>query len=159
MTTCTIEALARVLHTTPTWLLQGKGEEEPAPLERGVVLLAGYVDAGARTTFFSASQGPFDEVQAPENATRDTVAVEVRGESLGAFFDRWLVYYDDVRRPVTNDLLNKLCVVGLVDGPVLIKKLHRSRAKGLSHLISQSEGPIFDVEVDWAARVTEMRPR
>ena len=34
-----------------------------------------------------------------------TVAVEIRGERLGA---RWLVYYDQVERPVTPELIGKL---------------------------------------------------
>ena len=159
VTTRTISAIARVLRTSPTWLLEGTGEEEASALERGVVPLVGKVGAGAAATFFSAAQGPFGEVPAPENATRDTVAVEIEGESLGSFFDRWLVYYDDVRRPVTSDLIHKLCVVGLADGRVLIKKLERSKTRGLFHLLSQTEGPIFDAEVDWAARVKTMMPR
>jgi len=47
----------------------------------------------------------------------------MRGESLGALFDRWLVYYDDIRDPPTTDLLHALCVVGLADGRILVKQL------------------------------------
>lgn len=159
VTTRTISAIARVLRTSPTWLLEGTGEEEAAALDRGVVPLVGYVGAGAIATFYSTAQGPFDEVPAPEGATRDTVAVEIRGESLGSFFDRWLVFYDDVRRPVTADLIHKLCVVGLADGRVLIKKIERSKTRGLFHLLSQTETPIFDAELEWAARVKTMTPR
>jgi hypothetical protein len=89
----------------------------------------------------------------------ETVAVEIRGESLGALFDRWLVYYDQVERPVTPELIGKLCVVGLADGRVLIKKIQRSKAKGLFHLISNTEAPLTDVAIEWAARVTSMQPR
>jgi hypothetical protein len=159
VTTRTISAIAKVLRTSPTWLLEGTGDEEASTLDRGMVPLVGYVGAGAQATFYSASQGPFDEVTAPEGATAETVAVEIRGESLGSFFDRWLVFYDDVRRPITGDLVHKLCVIGLADGRVLIKKIERSKTKGLFHLLSQTETPIFDVEVEWAARVKTMTPR
>lgn len=146
------------------WLLTGKGtprRAQPAPTGQSQVMvpLVGYVGAGAATHFFSQDSGHLDEVPAFDGASEATVAVEIRGDSLGSFFDRWLVYYDDVRRPVTSDLINKLCVVGLDDGRILIKKIQRSKARGLFHLLSQTEEPIFDVTIDWAARVKSMVPR
>lgn len=122
------------------------------------VPLVGYVGAGSTAHFF-ADQGEIDRVSAPKDSTENTVAVEVRGDSLGSFFDRWIVFYDDVRRPVTSDLLGQLCVVGTEDGRILIKKIQRSRTRGLFHLLSQTEAPILDIGVDWAARVKNMVPR
>jgi len=134
--------------------------EVPAPVGgTRLVPLVGYVGAGAEAHFFGDGQGPFDMVDAPDNSTEKTVAVEIRGESLGSFFDRWLVFYDDVRDPVTADLIGKLCVCGLPDGRVVIKKLARSREKGLFILHSQFEPPIYDVAVIWAAKVKNMVPR
>lgn len=121
--------------------------------------LVGFVSAGSRAHFFADGQGPFDEVPAPEGSTDRTVAVEIRGDSLGSFFNEWLVYYDDVRAPVTPDLIGRLCVVGVADGRVLIKKIKASQTPGLYHLLSQTEEPILDVEVLWAARVRSMTPR
>ncbi|WP_035679517.1 helix-turn-helix domain-containing protein [Bradyrhizobium liaoningense] len=154
---------ARKFHVNLEWLLTGKGPKErrttrSAPAQQHSVPLVGYVGAGAQTHFF-AHDAPLDEVPAPMGTTDTTVAVEIRGDSLGSFFDRWLVFYDDVRRPVTTDLLNKLCVVGLGDGRILIKKVQRSKARGLFHLLSQTEPPILDVEVEWAAVVKNMVPR
>jgi hypothetical protein len=134
--------------------------EVPTPVSiRRLVPLVGYVGAGAEAHLFGDGQGPFDMVDAPDNSTEKTVAVEIRGESLGSFFDRWLVFYDDVRDPVTADLVGKLCVCGLPDGRVVIKKLARSREKGLFILHSQFEPPIYDVAVLWAAKVKNMVPR
>jgi hypothetical protein len=123
------------------------------------VPLAGFVGAGATMTLYTEAQGPFDEIAAPEGSTEKTVAVEIRGESLGSFFDRWLVFYDDVRDPPTRDLLGRLCVVGLADGRILIKKLERGSEKGLFTLVSQFESPLFDQPVEWAAKVKNMVPR
>lgn len=157
------ETYARRFHVSLEWLLTGKGPKERRPLridpaEQRFVPLAGYVGAGAQTFFF-ANDEPLDEVPAPLGATDATVAVEIRGDSLGSFFDRWLVFYDDVRRPVDVSLLNKLCVVGLEDGRILIKKVQRSKAKGFFHLLSQTEPPILDVRLEWAAKVKNMVPR
>jgi transcriptional regulator with XRE-family HTH domain len=121
--------------------------------------LVGYVGAGAEAHLFDHGQGPFDMVDAPDGSTDATVAVEIRGESMGSFFDKWLVFYDDVRDPPSPDMIGKICVVGLPDGRVLIKKLARSREKGLYVLHSQFEPPIYDVAILWAAKVKNMVPR
>lgn len=126
------------------------------PIER-LVPLVGYVSAGAAANYTAA--GELGEVEAPADVTDSTVAVEIRGDSLGSFFDRWLVFYDDVRRPLTTDLIGRLCVVGLEDGRVLVKKPQRSRTKGLFHLFSQTEDPILDASIEWAAKVKSMVPR
>ncbi|MCA0318201.1 MAG: S24 family peptidase [Proteobacteria bacterium] len=132
----------------------------PAPEHLGPrsVPLVGYVAAGAVAHFFS-DQGEHDRVDAPEGSTNDTVAVEIQGDSLGSFFNEWLVYYDEVRSPVTPDLIGRLCVVGVADGRIMIKKLRRSKTPGLYHLESNTEGTITDVTVEWAARVKNMVPR
>jgi len=150
---------AKAFKVPAEWLLYGKGRQtKGAPqTTHGHVPLVGYVAAGAAAHFMAA--GELGEVPAPDHPTDATVAVEIRGDSLGSFFDRWLVYYDDVRRPITSDLVGRLCVVGLSDGRVLIKKPVRSRTKGLFHLLSQTEDPILDAEVEWAARVKSLVPR
>jgi hypothetical protein len=149
----------------PAQLQSGFAEDEApfeaeAPDERGqpTVKVVGYVGAGATAHFYAVAQGELDEVAAPEGATPDTVAVEIRGNSLGELFDRWLVFYDQVRRPITSDLIGRLCVVGLADDRVLVKKIRRGR-DGRYDLHSNTEEPIRDVEIDWAARVKSMVPR
>ena len=61
--------------------------------------LVGYVGAGAVAHFYADGQGPFDDVDAPLDSKPTTVAVQVRGHSLGVLFDNWLVFYDDIRNP------------------------------------------------------------
>jgi hypothetical protein len=156
----TFAALAPILETTPTWLMTGEGPESADSTNpNGAVRLVGYVGAGAETHFYAVSQGDFDEVPAPEGATGDTRAVEIRGSSLGSMFDRWLVFYDDVRRPVTPDLIGRLCVVGLPDDRVLIKQICASKRRGRYRLLSEREPPIEDAQIEWAARVKHMVPR
>jgi transcriptional regulator with XRE-family HTH domain len=128
-------------------------------IEHAEVPIVGYVGAGAQTHFFADGLDPFETVTAPAGSTSRTVALEIRGESLGALFEHWLVFYDDIRSPVTNDLIGKLCVVGLTDQSVLIKQIKRSKSHGLFHLLSQTEPPILDVALSWAARVKSMVPR
>lgn len=135
------------------------GETDTTAPDVRMVRVVGYVGAGDAAHFYDTAQGPFDEVPAPQNATKDTVAAEVRGPSIGRNFDGWLVFYDEVRNPVTEDQHGELCVVGLPDGRVLVKWLKAAKSPGVFHLISETEGPMNDEEVSWAARVTSMRPR
>ena len=166
----TLEKLATGLETTPQWLLKEEGPEfvhEPGHLESDGVLpnvdeertvpVAGYVSAGAEAKFIPLPVGELDRVIAPPGATELTQCLEVRGDSLGELFDRWLVFYDDVRSPVTTDLIGKLCVAGLADGRVVVKKIKRERGDYI--LLSNTEPPIRGAVIEWAARVTDMRPQ
>jgi hypothetical protein len=132
----------------------GREYEHRPPVTR----IVGYVGAGAAAHNYAVAQGDLDEIAAPEGASEHTVAVEIRGNSLGELFDRWLVFYDDVRRPVTEDLIGKLCVVGLADGRVLIKKIGKE-SSGFYALLSEKEPPIENAVIEWAARVKAMAPR
>lgn len=159
-----IPAIIQQLDVDADWLFGDSAAQivDERPTRAGdmpsVVRVVGYVGAGAAAHFYAIAQGDLDEVPAPEGSTKDTVAVEVRGDSLGSLFDRWLVFYDDVRRPITGDLVGKLCVVGLADDRVLIKKVRLGSRKGLYKLISEREDPIDDVAIEWAARVKNMVP-
>lgn len=123
------------------------------------VPVVGFVGAGAEAHYYGESQSPLDYVTAPDYATPKTVAAEIRGPSVGDYFSGWLLFWDDVRSPVTPDLHGELCVVGLADGRVLVKKIMPARDGVLFHLFSMTEGPMLDQEITWAAKVTGMRPR
>lgn len=158
---------ARRFKVKPEWLMMGGPQpnfEAEAPDERPPVgspalcRVVGYVGAGDAAHYYAVNQGDMDEEPAPDGATKDTVAVEIKGNSLGPFFDKALAFYDNVQRPVTADLVGRLCIVGLEDGRILIKKLRRGKGE-LFTLISQTEEPIRDVALEWAARVIDVRPR
>jgi SOS-response transcriptional repressor LexA len=152
------ERFARRFRVSPEWLLTGRGrgigKTEPIePPDASKVPVVGYVGPGARAHFHAAAQG---EVDRPTGAPASTVALEIRGDSLGGIFDRWLIYYDSVRRPATPEQMGELCAVGLADGRVLIKQLQRGRREGRFNLGSPNQAPINDIAVDWAAGVTWM---
>lgn len=131
-----------------------------ADIDAGTVPLVDYVGAGAAAHYYGDSPGELDRVPAPKNPTKDTVAVEIRGESLGPLLNRWLVYYDQVRSPVTPELFGVLCVVGLADERVLVKRIRQTRKPGLYDLESNTgEEPIRAVTIMWAAKVRSIEPR
>lgn len=164
-----MKAIAELADISLDWLAYNAGTRpetggadsilEAAPKGERIPLV-GYVRAGAAAYYYANASDPLDWVPPIEDGTDDTVAVQIQGESLGSFFDSWLVYYDEVRSPVTPDLIGKLCVVGLMDDRVVVKKIYRSRVKGLFDLKSNDgKENIDDVEVIWAARVKQMTPR
>lgn len=130
--------------------------ERPQPRR---VKLKGYVGAGSEAHFYRLADEEFETVEAPDIATDQTVAVEIKGTSFGPLMESWLVFYDDVHSPVTPQLVGRTCVVGLADDRILIKKIVRNRRGGYDLLSNSSELPIEDVEIEWAALVTDMRPR
>lgn len=152
---------ASTFGTSAEWLLYGGAPEPPRGRKRRQpqIKLVGYVAAGSEAHYYALADDPNEWVDAPDDATDKTVAAEIRGTSLGPAFDRWLVYYDDVRSPVTADLHGQLCVVGTGD-QVLVKIIRPAGAPNRFHLISNgTEEPLFDREVTWAARVKSMKPR
>ncbi|MBB3997241.1 helix-turn-helix domain-containing protein [Aureimonas pseudogalii] len=151
-----VKPYAKAFRVSSAWLLTGEGGENPPALRVPVI---GYVGAGSEAHFYSDGQGIGEDAPMPAFGNEDTVALEARGESLGHFFNRWLVYYDEVRNPPTDDLIGRLCVVETIEGKVLVKKLMKGTARGYFHLLSQTEAPIEDAELVWAALVTGMTPK
>jgi hypothetical protein len=175
-----VEALAQGLETTTQWLLSGEGAEIAPDGDRHIdsgellglaepgahfghdmgmrVPLIGYVRAGAEAVYLPLHENELDRVGAPPNATDRTRALEIRGDSLGELFDRWIVFFNDEERSISPDLVNKLCVVKLEDGRVLVKKIRRVRGGGYE-LLSNTEPPIIGATITWAAAVIDMRPQ
>lgn len=130
-----------------------------APPPKHMVKVKGYVGAGSMAHFYAVSDEDFEEVEALTGASDKTVAVEIRGKSFGPLMDSWLVFYDDVRSPVTEDLIGKACVIGLADDRIVLKEIQRNGRGGYRLLSNSGEAPIEDAVIEWAAPVTGMRPR
>lgn len=171
ISTETVQKFAAALRTTEEWLLREVGPEtidldmrsedvalslDPKPPR--MVKVKGYVGAGGRAHYYAVDPGDLGEIEGTERDTDNTVAVVIIGSSLGKFFEGWHVLYDDVRSPVTADLIGELCVVGLADDRILIKKIQRD-GRGRFNLISNAENepPIPNVKIEWAAKVTDLR--
>ena len=122
------------------------------------VPVVGVVSAGASASLFGLGQGMFEEVDAPQESTPNTVAVKVQGDSMyGVADDGSYIYYDDVPGLPTDAMIGKLCVVGLADDRVLVKRLKRGSEPGRFTLQSVNAPDIENVEVTWASRVTWVR--
>lgn len=101
-----------------------------------------------------SDHGPFGEILAPVGATGREVAVEVSGHSMGMYAPNGsLILYEQRFDPPQDHMLGHVCVVGLPDGRVLLKRLLRGSKSGLFDLESIVGEILRDEPVEWAAEV------
>lgn len=117
--------------------------------------LLGDVGAGGDVVTTDWPGGEPDMVDGPEDAPVGTVAVRIKGESLGPGLVGWYAFYNDRRDPFDRDWLGLLCVVGTEDGRTLIKWV-REGAKGFN-LVSGTGSIEENVQLAWAAKVIDLR--
>jgi phage repressor protein C with HTH and peptisase S24 domain len=153
-----IERYAKVFRVPVAWLAHEQGTISENPNVTPIVGLAG---AGANGSVkFGDAPGQLGEAPLAPGSTAETVALEVRGESMpGIANDGWLIYYDDRREPPSEEMFGELCVVALKSGDVLVKFLHQGTKRGRYHLESTGAATMRDQVVQWAALVTAIIPR
>ena len=121
--------------------------------------LVGYVGAGAVAHFYADGQGPFDDVDAPLEFEADDgggAGPRPLARRLVRQLARLLR-----RHPQSGGRQSCRAHVRLRPqrrtGPDQV--LEAQPADGLWNLLSNTEPPIYDIGLDWAAPVREMRPR
>jgi hypothetical protein len=152
-----LEKLAGALSWTPAQLSAALGWGAPGR----TVQIVGKAGAGPDgSVVFSEGDGALGEAPAPPGATPSTVALEVSGTSMrGIAEDGWLIYYDERRSPLTNDMLGELCILELESGQVLVKTPYPSREEGYFDLESTNAPTMRAQAVKWGALVTAIVPR
>jgi DNA-binding XRE family transcriptional regulator len=125
------------------------------------VPIVGYVGAGAAVYAYDdmAHGEGMGSVERPEFVKGRAVAVEVKGDSLVPVAeDGWRLIYTGEQTIIENEVLNKLCVVKLLDGRSLVKRVFRGSKPQRYHLVSTNAPMIEDVEIEWAAPVRAIIP-
>ena len=125
---------ARWFDVTPEWLLTGLGhlsvetgaETWPEPEDwekptRHLVPLVGYVAAGYEAHYYDHFPARLEEMEDPRLGAEGTHLFELRDHGFGPAFDRWRVYFEEICRPVTPDLIGFFCVIGLDDGRIVLR--------------------------------------
>lgn len=155
VSTATLFALAPVLKTTASWLIDGTTPAEPA-----LVPVVGFAGADSEGYLIQGSGDPIHE-RAPiaPGGTSQSVAVWLKGTSMrGIADDGSLIYFENQQNPPTPDMIGYPCVVELEDGRVLFKRLLRGTESGLFDLESTYGEKISDVRIRWAAEPTAIIP-
>lgn len=145
---------AKFFKVSLDWLLTGIGAAREV-----MVNIEGYVGAGAEVYPVDEQTrgGGLGPVRPPVGIS-DCVALRIRGDSMYPFLENWLVFYRRHQEGVPEDAAGKLVVAKIADGPTLLKILRRGSRKGRWTLESSNAAPREDVELEWAAKVIEIRP-
>lgn len=123
--------------------------------ETRLVPLKGYIGAGGHVE--ALEHGP-EEVEAPAISHPDTVAAIVKGDSqMPMLSDGWIIYWS--RAVPVEEMVNKLAVVQLSDGRIMVKTIRLGSSRGLWTLTSFNAADIVDVPADWAAPIDWIKPR
>ena len=146
---------ARRFRVNFAWLMSGHG----MPSDRDQVPIVGYVGAGPSIFPFELG-GALEMVDAPTGGSVDCVGARVRGESMyPQLLDGWLIFWRKNSQGVPPECLNALSVVKLADdGPTMVKRLRPGNSSTLFTLESFNAEPKFNVRLDWAAKVIDIRP-
>jgi len=140
------------------WLLTGVDPSDPRRTVQsmGLVRKVGYVGAGQAV--YGIDDGGPEFVDAPPDARDDTVAVEVRGDSMFPVFeDGTLLYYSRMLPP--KEMLNRRCVVHLADGRILVKTLRLGTSPSVFTLSSFNAPDMVDEVVEWTSPIEWVKPR
>lgn len=142
--------LAPHLGVTPVDLIFPEMSKKPLTLN-----IVGRVGASTDGEVIQETDhGPFGEIQAPLGARGTEAVVEVSGHSMGIYApDGSLILYEKRHDPPQDNMLGEVCVVGLRDGRVLVKRLLRGSRRGLFDLESVVGDTLRDQIVEWAAVV------
>lgn len=143
-------------------ILFGAPEQAQGRPGADTVSIVGAVHDGGLVRFDEA--GRRQKVRAPQWASSDTVALEIRTSDLGSWVERWVLFFDDRKSRAATlheaaDAGRSLFVCGLSDKRVVVRRVQPGRARSTFHLLLDGSDPIADVKLEWAERVREIRSR
>lgn len=88
----------------------------------------------------------------------DMVAMSVRGYTMGAIKDGWLVFFHNRQSRPHDGLIDELCVVKTDTDRVMLRFIKRGRKPGTWDLLPISGVPTLDAVLEWAEKVEWIRP-
>lgn len=96
----------------------------------------------------------------PGALVASTVAAKVMGTGMMPMLDDgWTIYWDQLANEPVENLIGKLCVVVLVGGSMLVRKIYRGRSRGKYDLHAINAEPLHDQAVERVFRVVWILPQ
>ena len=142
--------LAQHLDVSPIDLLFG--QQDPVPV-------VGSIDSDGLVSFVGGREA-YGVIPVPPGRAEETVALEVMGSLMRNLVeDGYFIIYDDQRSTIDNEFIGELCVVGLVDGRVMVRTPQHGRSEGHYDLESATRPTLRDQQLEWASLVTTIIPR
>jgi transcriptional regulator with XRE-family HTH domain len=132
---------------------------------RRTVTVVGYVGAGAEVFPIGdqAAAESIEEVEAPPGDALSVVAVRVRGDSMYPVYGEGdILFYSRDQQVHGIDLtscVGRDCVVKVVDGPTLVKRVEIGGGRGQFTLMSYNASPVVNARLEWASPVRWIKRR
>lgn len=145
------EVYAKAFKVGLEWLISGKGEMKGGK----TVPLVGFVGAGGGiipVDDHAQGQG-LAEVDAPPSLGKNTVAVQVRGDSMFPAFEDGDILYYDRHEHIPDNLPTGACIAMLADGRCMLKIVRNGSKRGLFSLLSHNAPTIENVALSWVAKI------
>lgn len=169
LTTDWLQRFAEALNCKPTDLISENNFIDGAstipnlvPMKRKTVPVVAYVGAGQIVYAIddNAKGQGMEEVDCPPGIDPDyVIALKVQGDSMYPKYESGeILYYRRDVLGMNGDCLNKICVLGLRNGQVLVKKLRKGTIKNRFNLESYNAPTIENAEVEWCAPVLFTKP-
>lgn len=135
------------------WLLTGSG----TPKTR-VAPIVGRIGAGGEIKYIKGFAN--GETDNQPLGFSDCVAARIDGDSQFPLRNGWLIFWRSGKGDnVPEDCIGQLCVAKIKNGKVVMKEVRRG-TRGRFNLLSWTMGPTMEnVELEWAAKVIEIRPK
>ncbi len=151
ITTETLAALAPVLKTSASWLLEGVGD----PNAGTEVKVAGRIGAGAEILpeYEQIPEDGLFEISVPFATPADTIAFEVEGDSMWPRYDSGDVVICWRQSEDAENVVGREAAVRTRDGRRYLKRVRRGAVAGTYDLESHNAAPIRGVEIVWAAAI------
>lgn len=148
---------ARAYRVEPTWILYG-GPNPKAKVAPSTVKIWGLVGANPEgRVLFSSGQDTGDAVLLSGGGSTDVIALEVKGHSMAGFADDGaLIFFRERHSSLPKSFLGKVVVCQTRTGEVLVKRLLKGSRPGVYDLESIVGPTMEDVEIEWAALVTQI---
>jgi phage repressor protein C with HTH and peptisase S24 domain len=101
-----------------------------------------------------------ETIDRPPTVQGELLAVEVKGDSMLPLAEEgWHIVYTAEATVDENMVLDRVCVVALEDGDMLVKRVRKGSRPYHYHLVSTNADPIIDARLKWAAVVKAIVPR
>ncbi len=151
ITTETLAALAPVLKTSASWLLEGVGD----PNAGTEVKVAGRIGAGAEILpeYEQIPEDGLFEISVPFATPADTIAFEVEGDSMWPRYNSGDVVICWRQSEDAENVVGREAAVRTRDGRRYLKRVRRGAVAGTYDLESHNAAPIRGIEIVWAAAI------
>lgn len=157
ITTDTLSALAPVLQTTASWLMEGTAE---APQTSTSLRIVGRIGAGAEILpeFEQLPPEGLYDIDVALPLSPDTIAFVVEGDSMWPRYNAGDVVVCSEIEHDPAQIVGREAAVRTADGKRFLKTIRRGKAPDSYDLESHNAPPIREVQIAWASPILMMLP-